>query len=55
MKRRLAVVVVFALVGAFAGCAGHAERYAQGLSWHLDTEAQKRDLNARGFPQYGWF
>ena len=53
--RRLAVVGVLLTIGVLGGCAGHAERYAQGLKWHLENEAQKAQLTAQGFPQYSWY
>ncbi|MEO7403545.1 MAG: hypothetical protein ABIU95_07735 [Burkholderiales bacterium] len=46
----LGLILIQAL--ALAGCAGHAERYAQGLQWQLDNERAKKLLNEQGFPQY---
>jgi hypothetical protein len=48
----VALVTLLAATAALTGCASHAERYRQGLQWHLDNEVQKAQLNAQGFPQY---
>lgn len=46
--------IMLGLILALAGCAGHAERSAQGLQWHLDNERAKKQLNDQGFPQYNY-
>jgi hypothetical protein len=53
--RKFLLVGATLLTLALAGCAGHTERYNQGLQWHLSNEAQKAELNRMGFPQYGWY
>ena len=51
--RRVVLVIILGMAcSAVAGCAAHEARYRQGLQWHLDTEAQKRQLHQQGFPQY---
>jgi hypothetical protein len=52
VRSRRVLAVTLVLVAALSGCAGHTERYRQGLQWHLSTEAQKAELNRMGFPQY---
>ncbi len=47
--RRLMLIVLAA--AALAGCASDW-RYKQGLQWSLENEAEKRRLEAQGFPQY---
>ena len=50
---RLKLIALLWVVGSvLGGCTGHAERFKQGLQWHLSNEEQKRDLNNQGFPQY---
>jgi hypothetical protein len=45
-------LLALALVGlALAGCAADP-RYQHGLEWVEWNEAQKRQLEAQGFPQY---
>jgi len=48
MARLLMLAVAAAVL---AGCASDP-RYAKGLEWVLENEAEKRRLNAQGFPQY---
>ena len=38
-------------LAVLAGCASDP-RYKQGLNWVVENEAEKRRLNAAGFPQY---
>lgn len=37
--------------GVLAGCASDP-RYAAGLEWVMSNEAEKKRLQAQGFPQY---
>ncbi len=51
--RRICVFVLLpASVLQLAGCASDP-RYKQGVNWVVENEAQKAQLNAMGFPQYG--
>jgi uncharacterized lipoprotein len=45
-----AILAAVAL-GVLAGCASDP-RYSQGLEWVQSNEAEKRRLQAAGFPQY---
>jgi uncharacterized lipoprotein len=45
-----AILAALAL-GVLAGCASDP-RYSQGLEWVQANEAEKRRLQAAGFPQY---
>jgi uncharacterized lipoprotein len=45
-----AILATLAL-GVLAGCASDP-RYSQGLEWVQANEAEKRRLQAAGFPQY---
>jgi uncharacterized lipoprotein len=45
-----AILAALAL-GVLAGCASDP-RYSQGLEWVMSNEAEKRRLQAAGFPQY---
>jgi hypothetical protein len=55
-SRKLSTVVVKAILvtlafGVLAGCASDP-RYSQGLEWVMSNEAEKKRLQAAGFPQY---
>ncbi len=49
---RLAVLVLILVGGSvLAGCASDP-RYSAGLEWVMSAEAEKKRLQAQGFPQY---
>lgn len=53
MQSRLLVAVAFvAALAGLQGCADLRTRPPQGLEWHLQNEAQKRELTRQGFDQY---
>ena len=49
--RRLAAIALSVVLAFAAGCAGDP-RYSPGLEWVQWNEAQKKRLEAEGFPQY---
>jgi hypothetical protein len=51
-QRWIAVIVLGSLGTGVAGCAELQMRYPQGLKWHLENEAHKKELERQGFPQY---
>ncbi len=46
------LVLTLSLLSLITGCADLRYRYDQGLKWHLENEAAKRELDQQGFPQY---
>jgi hypothetical protein len=54
----LRLISALLLVGAgfLAGCSTDSYRWKMGVQWVQEAEAEKRALNAAGFPQYnaGW-
>ena len=46
------LALALSLLSLIAGCADLRYRYEQGLKWHLENEAAKRELDRQGFQQY---
>ncbi len=44
------LVALFLALTCLNGCS--LVSYEQGLQWHLDNEAMKKELERQGFPQY---
>lgn len=47
LRFMLPLLILLAVIG---GCG--LVSYEQGLKWHLENEAMKKELERQGFPQY---